>query len=221
MKLNCESWLLLIELIIRNWNGTPSEWKSRFVETFFGYKSSQMHEPAPSTDGEDEKGRPDIGTQASAAQSDGLGWMEDVWTTVLRPMVRNICINPIESLWADLSTVMHAVYPQPAEPDSQGTSPESSVSALVEMLPYEASVESPAEAPQGSAPLKSVEERLQDSAGGLLGVLALLLEAGAASMPITLCDRLEHSCLLSDKRLGHDADSLHRIMAVLKPNHEG
>lgn len=112
---------------------------------------------------------------------------------------------------------MHAVYPQPAEPESQSTSPESSVSALVEILLYEA----PVEAPQGSAPLKLVGERLRDSTGGLLGVLALLLEAGAASMPITLCDRLEHSCLLSDERLGHDADSLHRIMAVLKPNQEG
>ena len=116
---------------------------------------------------------------------------------------------------------MHAVYPQPAEPESQSTSPESSVSALVEILLYEAPVEAPVEAPQGSAPLKLVGERLRDSTGGLLGVLALLLEAGAASMPITLCDRLEHSCLLSDERLGHDADSLHRIMAVLKPNQEG
>ena len=217
---NCESWLLLVELIIRNWNGTPSEWRSHFVETFFGYKSSQVCEPARSTDeedGEDEKGHPDIGTQASATQSDGLGWMEDVWTTVLRPMVRNVCINPIEPLWADLSAVMHAVYPQSAEPESQSTSPESSISASVETLPYEAA----SEVSQGSAPLKSVRERLQDSTGGLLGVLALFLEAGAASMPITLCDRLEHSCLLSDERLSRDADSLNRIMVVLKANQEG
>ena len=214
---NCESWLLLVELIIRNWNGTPSEWRSHFVETFFGYKSSQVREPARSTDEEDEKGHPDIGTQAITAQSDGLGWMEDVWTTVLRPMVRNICINPIEPLWADLSTVMHAVYPQSAEPESQSTSPESSTSASVETPPYEA----PPEASQGSAPLKSVGERLQDSTGEILGVLALLLEAGAASIPITLCDRLEQSCLLSDERLRHDADSLHRIMVVLKANQEG
>ena len=128
---NRRSWSLLAELIARNWNGAPSEWRSHFVETCFGYKglqvndqSTKRHASAPSVGVEDEKGHPDIRTQASAAQSDGLGWMEDVWMTVSRP-----CITPIELQWIDSSGIMHAAYPQSTEPDDKTSPPESSAHA--------------------------------------------------------------------------------------------
>jgi hypothetical protein len=71
------------------------------------------------------------------------------------------------------------------------------------------------------------EKRLEDSAHGPLGVLALLLEAGADSMPEALLDRLRNSCLLSDERLlsdeclRSDAKSLPRIKALLDHNWNG
>ena len=222
MDENRESWLLLVELITRNWDGAPSEWRSHFVETFFGYKSTQadnqssMHKPAQSMGVEDEKGHPDIRTQASTAQSDGLGWMEDVWMTVSRP-----CITPIKLHWLKRLGVMHAAYPEPTRPDDEtddGTSPpESSAHAA----PDGGSDAVPdGEASQAALP-KSVEKRLEDSARELLEVLATLLEAGTTSMPKTLRVRLRSSCLLKDERLSHDADSLHRIEAVLNRNQEG
>ena len=211
MDENRESWSLLVELIARNWNGAPSKWRSHFVETFFGYENSQAnnqpstHESAQSTGVGDEKGDPDIRTQASSAQSDGLGWMEDVWMAFSRP-----CITPIEPQWIDRSGIMHAGYTQSAEPDHK-TSPE----FLFDAVPDKA----PAEAPQ-AAFSKPVEKRLEDSARELLEVLATLLEAGTTSIPRTLCDRLRHSCLLKDERLSHYADSFHRIEGVLNRNQE-
>ena len=80
--------------------------------------------------------------------------------------------------------------------------------------------EAAARTPHFAAPLELVEKRLRDSARGLLGVLALLPEAGVASMLITLCDRVGHSCLLSDERLIPDVDSLSRIKAVLNRSQE-
>ena len=217
---NRESWLLLVELIARNFNGAPSEWRSHFAETFFGHEKSQennqssAHESAQSTGVEDEKGHPDIRTQASAAQSDGLGWMEDVWMTVSRP-----CIAPIELQWFDRSGVMHAAYPEPTrldnETDDETSSPGSSAHA--ESVAVSDAVNT--EAPQAALP-KLVEKRLEDSARELLEVLATLLEAGT-TMPGTLCDRLRNSCLLKDEHLSHEADSLSRIKTVLNRNQEG
>ena len=223
-----ESWLLLADLLLRNWNDAPREWRSHFVEIFFGYESSQantqstMQEsvPAPSVRGGEEGGYLDIEAQKSTTRSDGLGWMEDLWMTVLRPLVRTVCITPIEPRWFDLSGMMHAVYPQSAEPERRSPLPEPSAHAapveVFNAMPDEAR----ADAPQNDQP-KSAEESLEDSARGLLRVLTLLLEAGATSMPITLLDRLEHSSLLSDERLSHDTDSLRRIKAVLNRTQQG
>ena len=218
---NRESWLLLVELIVRNWDDTSSEWRSHFVETFFGYKSSQVtnqstsHESAHSTDVGDEKGDPDIRTQASTAQSDGLGWMEDVWMTFSRP-----CITPVELQWIDVSGIMHAAYPQYTEPNWEISLLESMVHATPGGVSNAVPDNAPGDAPQAALP-KSVEERLEDSARGLLEILATFLEAGTTSIPRTLCDRIRNSCLLKDERLSHDADSLRRIEAVLKRNQGG
>ena len=86
--------------------------------------------------------------------------------------------------------------------------------------PDEASDEAAAGTPHFTAPLESVEERLRDSARRLLGVLALLLEAGITSRLTTLRDRVGHSCLLSDERLIPDIDSLSRIKTVLNRSQE-
>lgn len=59
------------------------------------------------------------------------------------------------------------------------------------------------------------DDRLEASGRGLLGVLALLVEAGAKFMPAELPDRLGSSLLLSDERLLHDTESLSRIRAAL------
>ena len=33
---NREGWSFLVELLVHSWNNTPSEWRSKFVGTFFG-----------------------------------------------------------------------------------------------------------------------------------------------------------------------------------------
>ena len=221
MDENRESWLLLVDLIARNWKGAPSEWRSHFIEIFFGYENSQAnnqsttHETAQSTGVENEKGQPHIQAQASAAQSDGLGWMEDVWMTVSRP-----CITPTEPQWIDFSGIMHAAYPQSTEPDDKTSPPESGAHAAPDLVSDAVPHKALAEAPQGALP-ESIEKRLEDPGRGLLEVLANFLEAGTTSMPRTLCDRLRNSCLLKDERMSHDADSLRRIDAVLNRNEEG
>ena len=116
------------------------------------------------------------------------------------------CITPIKPRWIDSSGIMHAAYPQSTEPDDKTSPPESGAHAA----PVWAS---------GALP-KSVGKRLEDSVGELLEVLITLLEAGATSMPRTLCDRLRNSCLLKDERLSHDTDSLRRIEAALNRNQE-
>ena len=217
---NRKGWLLLVELITRNWNGAASEWRSHFIEAFFGYENSQAnnhsttHESAQSTGVDDEKGHPDIRTQASAAQADGLGWMEDVWMTISRPS-----ITPVEPRWFDHSGILHAAYQQSTEPDHNTSPPESSAHVAPDGVSDAVPETASAEAPQAALP-KSVEKCLEDPAQGLLEVLSILLEAGNTPLPRTLCDRLRNSCLLNDERWSHDAESLRRIEAVLNRNQE-
>ena len=197
----------------------PLEWRSHFVETFFGYEGSQAnnrsatHESAPSVGIENEADHSGIEAQAIIIPSDGLAWMEDVWMTVLRPMMRKVSIIPIQPQWFDLLEIMHAAYPQSTELEGR--------SSLVESSGHTESEEASEEAPHDAAPpLKLVEKRLEDSARGTLSALAVLLEAGADSMPRSLLDRVRQSCLLSDERLDHDVDSLCRIEAVLRRNRD-
>ena len=223
-----ESWLPLAEFLLQNWKDVPLERRSHFVKIFFGCGSSQANnqsttrESAPSVGVEDETDHSDIETQASIPQSDGLAWMEDVWMTVLRPMVRMITTTHHKS-------VMRTAYPVSAAPEGRIPLAESRTTTVSE--------EAPKGVPQGMVfvprqrdrwggapavpPLKPIEERLEDSAHGILRVLALLLEAGANVMPRTLLNRLEDSCLLSDARLHHDVKSLCRIEAVLRHNQGG
>ena len=214
MDENCESWLLLVELIARNWNSAPSEWRSHFVDTFFGYENSQAnnqsstHKYTQSTSVEDDKGDPDIRTQASAAQSDGLGWMEDVWATILQPLV--IHINHPQTYWSELLGVMDTMCPEP----TQLTEPDSATPLNPRVMQAEASEGAPSEDRAIIGP-QTLEEHLRDLAHGVLGVLAQLLEAGTGLMPAELLNRLIDSPLLSDRRLHHDTSSLCCIRGIL------
>lgn len=215
-----ESWLLLVKSLVRNWDDTPLEWKLHFIETFFRYENPQVNNQATMHDSascaridDKEKVHPHVETQAGITRTDGLGWLKDVWVTVLRPMVPNVCIPHIEPQWFDQLGIIHAVYPQSTETDHETSPPESSAHAAP------IGVSDVVAQAEGSLP-KSVEEHLEDSAQRLLEVLATLLETGATSMPRTLCDRLRDSYLLKDERSSHDADSLRRIKTVLNCSQE-
>ena len=214
----CESWLLLVDVLIPSWTFMPLEWRSRFVEVFFGcggpqgeYQAMTDQCAARAGVGDEEKGldRIDMGTISSTTQADGLSWMEDVWATFLRPLVRDVHIARDESYWPELSRGMPEEYPEPAAQNEPNSSPDPSIS--VEWGEVDEGE------PHDGAPttLKRDEEHLEASGRGLLGVLALLVEAGADLMPAELHDRLENSPLLSDERFLHDAESLSRVRAVL------
>jgi hypothetical protein len=214
----CESWSLLADVLIPSWEKMPVEWRARFVETFFGDGSAQEDDKATTEEpsvragvGDEEKSlyRRDVGPTASITQTDGLGWMEDVWTTVLRPLVREVHIARVNGYWPELSRVMPEAYPEPVSSNEPNASLDSSDSV--------GWGEEGEGMPQGGAAiiLEWDEERLETSGRGLLGVLASLVEAGAEVMPAELLDRLGSSLLLSDERLIHDAVSLSRIRAVL------
>ena len=215
---NCESWLLLVDVLIPRWQSMPVEWKARFSETFFGYGRPQgesettMDQPSVDAgvgDEEESLGRPDVEGTANITQADGLGWIEDVWTTVLRPVVREVHIVRVNGHWKELSRVMPEAYPEPAPPNEPNLSldPRDSFGwgEEGEGIPNDGA----------SITLQRDEDHLETSGRGLLGVLAVLVEAGADSMPQELLDRLGSSSLLSDERLLHDAESLSRIRAVL------
>jgi len=215
---NCESWSLLVDVLILSWEAMPVEWRARFVETFFGYGNSPgedqttADEPTVCAGVGDEKeslSRRSVGTIVGIPRADGLGWMEDVWTTVLRPLVCEVPLGHVGGYWPELSRAMPEAYLQPTAPNEPNASPNPADGAVWD------------EEDEGmthggaAAALKWNEERLEASGHGLLGVLASLVEAGADLMPAELLDRLGSSPLLSDERLLHDSMSLSRIRAIL------
>jgi hypothetical protein len=100
-----ESWLLLVEELVPILNRMSMEGRKNFVEAFF--RGTGKEEKPLDTD---------IFASTLAKEADGLTWMEDVWTTVLRPLVREVHIDHVESNWPELSGVMHATYPESTKP---------------------------------------------------------------------------------------------------------
>jgi len=215
----CESWSLLVDVLIPRLKCMPLEERIRFVENFFGYGSSQGQNQTPMDLSATRAGMSseekdlDTETPGSSDQADGFGWMEDVWITFLRPLVREVHISRAKDYWSELSRVMPEAYPDPAAPNEPNLSLDPSMSAVWS----EADEGVPRD--HGAGPtLKMDEEHLEASGRGVLGVLALLVEAGATLMPSPLLDRVRNSHLLSDERLCHDTESLSRLESVLSCN---
>ena len=213
---NRMSWLLLVDVLLPRLGSMSLQAKEYFVETFFGYGSSrgtsQAGEDRPTMSSRvgDENVSDPVAmlTPMTALRADGLGWMEDVWTTVLRGFV--VHTDHAETISLGLSGVTQATCPESAPPTeltspsplSPGAGrdgvPEGTLSRNLAVL--------------GPQP---TEEHLGDSARSILKVFAQLLEVGAGLMPAVLLDRLRSSPLLSDEALQSDAGSLHRIRGIL------
>jgi len=204
---NRKSWLLLVEELVPLWQKASSEWRADFVKAFFGDK---MTADSWGDAYEETLLEPlDIGELSTTpTKADGLGWMEGVWTTVLRPLVHEV------HNWPGLSGVRQATYPESTEPKELTSLLGPSTSGVWE------------EAPEGihqdgaSSVHNLTEERLKDPARDFLGVLAPLLEAGADLIP-GLIDRFRSSVVLLDEHLHCDTESLRRINALLNRNQEG
>ena len=215
---NRESWSLLADVLIPRWKTMSEEWKTRFAETFFGYGSLQGEDQVTTNQpvvragvGDKEKSfdRCDVGAPANITQADGLGWMEGVWATVLRPLVHEVHIDRLDGYWNELSRVMPEAYPEPAAPNEPDSFLDPSDSVVSDQEDEGMSHDG------ASIILEWGDGRLGESGSTLLGVLALLVEAGADLMPTELLNRLGCSNLLSDERLIHDVGSFSRIRAVL------
>ena len=144
-------------------------------------------------------------------QADGLGWMEDVWRTVLRK--HTIDIDGDDTPLSESSGFILATSPISTH-----------TTELAQLSPSLAQNESSEGATahnQAAIEPETKEEHLQESARETLNVLAPLLEAGAGLMPAIFLDRVRSSSLLTDERLHHDIDSLRRIQVVLNSNLEG
>jgi hypothetical protein len=210
---NRQGWLLLVDMLLPSWDSVLLEWQTYFVEAFFGYGDSQgdnqgmTDQSAAPAEVEDERISDPLGVGAavSTGQADGLGWMEDVWMTLLRGLV--VRIDRAKAYWPELSGVVHATYPESAQP-TESTS-------LVPLSPQGTSSET-----RVVLGPKTLEEHLEDSARDILRVLTRLLEVGVGSMPVALLDRIRNSVLLSEERLDHDVDSLSRIRVLLSCNQE-
>ena len=208
---SCMSWLLLVDVLLPSLSSMSLQEKGHFVETFFGFgslagnnRAEEDRSTLSSTTGDENASVPThLLTPLATLQPDGLGWMEDVWTTVLRDIV----VHPdhIKTYWPGLLGAMHATYPEPAQ-IMELTSPTTPIGPAPEGTPSE-----------GQAPLGPgiIEKRLADSARCVLEVLAQLLEVGTGLIPAVLLDRVRNSPLLSDRRLQHDTSSLHRIRVIL------
>ena len=186
------SWLFLIDVLLPSLGSMSLQWKGYFVETFFGYGSLGGNNQAV-------EARP---------TADGLGWMEDVWATVLRRLV--IHIDRAETYWPELSRMMHTAPPESAR-ETEPTSP----SPLNPRVTRDAASEATLMGNRVVLGPQTIEEHLADSAKGALEVLAQLLESGTGLMPAVLLNCLRDSPLLSDERLQHDTRSLHRIRRIL------
>ena len=210
---NHMSWLLLVEVLLPSLKSMSPQGKKHVVETFFGYGSSggsNHAEEDPTTlssraGDENVPGSVHLLAPMATVQPDGLGWMEDVWTTVLTGFV----VHPdrVKTYWPGLLGVRHATYPEPAR-KTELTSPTPISPGVVQTKGTPNEIQAPLHH-------KIIERRLADSARCVLEVLAQLLEPGTGLMPAVLLNRVRNSPLLSDRRLDHDTSSLHRIRAIL------
>ena len=213
---NCESWSLLVNVLVPNWHRLPLEGKAHFVKTFFGDESSRgrtqslMRKNRTFVEVEDTEKSLALGTPPRDAQADGLGWMEDILVTGL---VRKVNVGRIESYWYGLLRATPEGYRQAVELEELNSSLDLS---RVRDEPFEGT----SYGGEAALTVKLSEERLGASGHGLLEVLALLVEAGATSISAALLDRLRSSPLLSDERSCHDTESLFRIKAVLNLNQD-
>ena len=141
------SWLLLVDVLLPSLGSMSPQWKGCFVETFFGYGSLRGNNQAV-------QARP---------TADGLGWMEDVWATVLRPLV--IHIDRAETYWPELSRIMHTAPPESAR-ETESTSP----SPLDPRVTRDAASEGTLMENRVVLGPQTIEEHLADSAKGALEV---------------------------------------------------
>ena len=210
---NRVAWLLLLDVLLPSLGSMSLQEKGYFVEVFFGYGSLQRKNQA----GEDQSAMPSGAGDENVSDpiemmtpmaADGLGWMEDVWATVLRSLI--IHSHRIKTYWPGLWGVMHATYPESAQCTEQVSTTSLSPRVAQDMAPEGTLSESRAFiGPQ------TLEEHLEDSARRILEVLAELLESGTGLMPAELLSRIGNSPLLSDSQLHDDAGSLHRIRVIL------
>ena len=213
---NQMTWLLLVDMLLPSLGSVSLQEKAYFVENFFGYGNWQGENQAEQAEQDQsmmssrvgDEGIPDavdIPTATITLQADGLGWMEDVWATVLQPPV--VHIDRPETYWSELARFMHSTRPEPAQL-TELTSPTPGVTRN--------------EAPEGTTgtgrPVlgpQTLKEHLEDSAQRVLEVLAQLLESGTGSVPAELLGRVGSSPLLSDTRLQDDSKSLDCIRGIL------
>ena len=205
---NRKTWLLLVDVLLPRLGSMSRQEKGYFVEVFFGYGSLQGKNQA----GEDQStisvNVPDPVDMPTPMAADGLGWMEDVWTTVLRSFI----VHPhlIETYWPGLLGVMHAAYPQSAQL-TKWASATSLIPEAAQDMPPEGNL---SETRVFIGP-QTLEEHLADSAQRVLEVLAELLESGMGLVPAELLNRLIYSPLLLDRHLHHDTSSLCHIRGIL------
>ena len=206
-----QGWVLLRNTLLPTWDSMSPDEQLHFAESFFGCGRSQGNDHTVATHctiparEEDEKllDPPDTAARVSATQADGLGWMEDVWMTVLQRH-----IDQFGAPWLDLSEFV------------QFTCPESTNITQPGQISPSATQHEGHEAANPNSQAEVGLKTMDDYARGFLGVLAQLLEAGADSMPDTFLDRVRKSPLISDVRLKHDVGSLCRIQRVLDRNLE-
>ena len=112
---NHMTWSLLVDVLLPSLGGMSTQEKGNFVEVFFGYGSSQKKNQAgenksaiASRAGDENVSDPV--EMMTPMTTDGLGWVEDVWTMVLRSLV--IHSHYIKAYRPGLLGVMHATYPE-------------------------------------------------------------------------------------------------------------
>ena len=210
---NQMTWLLLVDVLLPSLGSMSLQEKAYFAENFFGYGSWQGNNQAEQDQSmmslragdEDIPDAVDMPTATVTLQADGLGWLEDVWVTVLQPPV--VHIDCPGTYWSELARVMHSTCPEPAQ-----------LTELTSPTPGVARNEAPEGTTSKGRPVlgpQTLKEHLEDSAQRVLEVLAQLFESGTGMVPAELLDRVGNSPLLSDKRLQDDSKSLNCIRGIL------
>ena len=211
---NREGWVLLMNTLLPMWDSMSPEEQLHFAESFFGCGRAQGSDHTVATQctipagEEDEKvlDSPDMVAPVGATRADGLGWMEEVWKTVLQSHI--VHIDRVDAPWLEPSETIQVTCPESTHTAQPGPISSSGVQH---------------KEPEADMPINQAKigpKTMNDSARELLSVLAQLLEAGADSMPDTLLKRVRESPLISDGRLKHDVGSLCRIKRVLNRNLE-